>query len=763
MTSVAYGTSATPAVATRGPIARIVHGKRAYILRADTEGLRVEDPTAAYVVPVSEFRCPVRVVPGRFWSALEIETARGKTRLSGFRAPEASSVAALLNTTLQARARDRVNSTAVQIEWAEALISELLDARKYKRQVQAARAVEAAHKAVESSSHAWWSAWADDQQKMSVDRLRTFCRDWKGILAKANDRFVAAETERYSELFDSIESSPLTPAQRRACVINEGRNLVLAGAGTGKTSTMVGRAGYLITAGHAEPPQILMLAYARKAASEMQERQDARLAHLCPNGVTPTIKTFHALGLEIIGKAEGRVPTISILAEDQLELARFIDGELERLCVDGDYAASVFRWCFGHRFSYSNPFDFDSEAEYLDYVESTELRTMQGELVKSHEELIIANWLYSNGVQYRYEQPYLASDTADSEHREYSPDFYLPEYEIYLEHFALDGSLQAPPGWDEYLAGVEWKRQLHQDQGTRLIETRSHMRSDGVLEECLEAMLRAWGVTFSPRPADVLLDELKAKGELKHVTEPVADFLGLLRSSGQDLHSVRMKASVHAEADRFELFFELFEPVLTAYEQHLAQESAIDFGDMIARAIEHVETGRYVSPFTHILIDEFQDISPVRARLIKALLGQRSDAVLFAVGDDWQAIYRFTGSDLRFTRDFEAQFGASATAVLDKTFRFDDQLGATSSKFVQQNAQQLRKTIDSVRAGDEPAVSLVPVADRDRALSMCLRAIEQRVTALSDGRASVLVLARYNYVLDDWIGATRRRLAVLPT
>ena len=78
---------------------------------------------------------------------------------------------------------------------------------------------------------------------------------------------------------------------------------------------------------------------------------------------------------------------------------------------------------------------------------------------------------------------------------------------------------------------------------------------------------------------------------------------------------------------------------------------------MIGRATEHVEAGRYRSPFGYILVDEFQDISPARARLLKALLDSAPGAQLFAVGDDWQAIYRFGGSDIAVMREFGDRFG----------------------------------------------------------------------------------------------------------
>lgn len=78
--------------------------------------------------------------------------------------------------------------------------------------------------------------------------------------------------EQYRGFFAAVESSPLNPAQARAVVNGERSLLVLAGAGSGKTSVLVARAGWLLTRGEAAAEQILLLAFGRQAAQEMDER-----------------------------------------------------------------------------------------------------------------------------------------------------------------------------------------------------------------------------------------------------------------------------------------------------------------------------------------------------------------------------------------------------------------------------------------------------------------------------------------------------------
>ncbi len=169
------------------------------------------------------------------------------------------------------------------------------------------------------------------------------------------------------------------------------------------------------------------------------------------------------------------------------------------------------------------------------------------------------------------------------------------------------------------------------------------------------------------------------------------------------------------------------------------------FEDMIGRAIDYVEAGRFRSPYTHILVDEFQDISASRARLIKALLTHNPNHSLFCVGYDWQSIYRFTGSDVTITQEFEEHFGDTALSILDQTFRFNNQIGAVASRFVMQNPTQIAKKIRSHAVIAEAAVTLI----RTRLDPVGLNAAFSAINAKTAVQASVLILARFNFRKPD--------------
>lgn len=562
-----------------------------------------------------------------------------------------------------------------------------------------------------------------------------------GYIDKRNKSYVRQQLATFQLFFDQVESNPLTANQRKACVIDEQHNLVLAGAGTGKTSTMIGRAGYLIKAGIAPPEKILMLAFARKAAEEMDQRIQSQL------GINNlTAKTFHSLGKHIIARVEGVVPSINKMAEDERLRAHFVDQQIQRLLQDELYKSRLVTYFLRFSHPYKSAFNFKSLGEYNNYILENDIRTLQGELVKSYEECEIANCLFRQGIRYEYEAHYQVN-TAGPDYRAYQPGFYLPEYGIYIEHFAVNENSQTPPFIEQqsYLAGMAWKRALHQKHQTPLIETYSYLKHQGILTKSLEDKLLQAGVKFKPLANNELLTKLNQFGRVSEFSQLLAQVLALFKAAYLDLKSLVSLARQHEDHERMQAAAFLFEPIYEVYQQQLRDTNTIDFEDMIGRAIEYVEDGRYQSPYRYLLVDEFQDISASRARLVKALLAQSPDNSLFCVGDDWQSIYRFTGSDVSITKEFEAHFGHTATSVLDKTFRFNNKIGAVASRFVMQNPTQIAKKIQSHNIVEHAAVSLIKTSQDQVGLNAAL----SDINAKADAKASVLILARFNYRKPD--------------
>ena len=440
--------------------------------------------------------------------------------------------------------------------------------------------------------------------------------------SKANEAFVANELVRSRDLFDRIEARPLTDEQRKAVVVDEKRNLVVAAAGSGKTSVIVAKAGWLVRRGYRKPSELLLLAFARDARNEMEERIRARLGAGAAKGVT--VRTFHSLGMAIIGEAEGKRPALTRTAESDRTLFDMLKRIVADLLADGALSETLLEWFQDQFAPYKSEHEFPNWGAYWNYIRRNEIRSLKGDEVKSYEECEIANFLYLNGVSYEYEAPY-EHETATAEKRQYKPDFFLPDHGIYIEHFGLDAAGNTAPSVDreKYLEEMAWKRQVHGEHGTVLVETFTRERAEGRLIRNLEKALAAHGVELAPLPREQVFAILEDQGRIDPFIRVLATFLQHFKGSRLSLEEVAQQARSLEDGGRAAAFVKIFGPVFKRYQDTLAQAGEIDFHDMINRATEHVEAGRYRSPFGYVLVDEFQDISPARAKLLERFHANR--------------------------------------------------------------------------------------------------------------------------------------------
>jgi len=574
-----------------------------------------------------------------------------------------------------------------------------------------------------------------------VEEFRDFMIAPEAWRAKFNEHWMKAQESRFIPLFESLEKHPLTPGQRKACVVDEDNVLVLAGAGTGKTSTMIAKAAYLVRSGLAKPDEILMLAFAKKARDELQ----ARLLGIEGLGGV-SVETFHSLGSKIIGSVEGARLAVSVLAQDDKSRTKFIDDGLTDLRSSKDFVAQLREFFCSYLVPMPNELDFKTLGEYIHYLKNHEIRSLKGDVVKSFAELEIANYLFLNGIEYVYEGNY-EHPTATPSRRQYQPDFYLPELGVYIEHFGIDRNGNTAPYVDkrEYLERMEWKRGIHRQFETHLIETYSYERQEGVLIKVLEERLIAHcekvGVEFDTVRTKYPLETLKKLGSYAVFARLLDGFLNVFKGSTWTLPTLRETLGTDRADVRLRVFLRIFEVVLARYEDALARSRTIDFNDMVKKATDYVQGGEFRSTYRYIMVDEFQDISPARAALVKALRDQVPGCALFSVGDDWQAIYRFTGSDVSLTTKFAENFGATERVDLDMTFRFNNKIGDVASRFVQTNPEQLRKVIGTHAKSDRAEIEVISETDRAAALLQALDAVAARA---GGKQVSVFLLARYN-------------------
>lgn len=513
----------------------------------------------------------------------------------------------------------------------------------------------------------------------------------KDKISNHNNKVAETKLPYAYNLIGNVEGRTLD-RQQTSCIVKEMHNhLVIAGAGTGKTTTVVGKIKFLLNSGKYSPEEILVLSFTNASASEMSERIFKE------TGQPISASTFHKLGLNIITSSNGKYPKIS-----QLNLRKYIREQLALNMQSDSYLNLLSLYLFYNRVIPKSEFEFKTLAEYNEYLKINPPTTVNKETVKSYGEMDIANFLMQNGIRYEYEKPY-EIDTRNEEHRQYCPDFYLPDYGIYIEYFGINRNGEVPPFFSHavgktpsqtYRESMDWKRQTHKKNGTVLIECYSYEKSEGILLTDLKAHLEKHNVTFNPISAKEMWEKVASESEsvLDGITELFETVINLIKSNDYTIDDVREINKGNFNSQSNELILSLIEPIFNAYCNCLKENDEIDFNDMINSARKCVEEKKYVNPYKYVIVDEYQDISKARFLLLKSMR-ESQNFDLFCVGDDWQSIYRFAGSDIGYILNFENYWGPAEISKIETTYRFAQKLIEISGTFVMQNPMQIRKSI----------------------------------------------------------------------
>ncbi len=660
--------------------------------------------------------------------------------------------------------RDRL---AMEIEQTLNRVADYLSGDQFRRH----SSLEAAHHgvadAIDKSTGRLVQECLSERVRSAWERLAR-CKSIEGLeeaRTEANDTYVRhAVAQVKQQVALHLERAP-TDEQARAIATDEDATLVLASAGSGKTTAILGKIAHLIESG-VPPHEILVLAFNRKAVEEIKERLSVRL-----DGID--VATFHSFGSRVMGEVEGARPSVSVLAENEAFRRAEINRYLQELLVDPECPSELQSFLLYHLGEYASPFDFDSMGEYHDYVRRSGLRTLNGELVKSFEELEIANFLAIQGVSYQYEADY-QHKTASSAYRQYRPDFYLPDYDLYIEHFGVDRDGQPPKEWGEracqrYVEGMKWKRNVHHENGTELIETFSWQRMDGNLTNTLRELLKQRRVDFQRIEQADLLKRLGNANLISRFADLVDSFLNHVKTSGvrmEQLEQVVNSGLDQRQRERARLFLAIFRVLFERYERELGSE--IDFHHMINSAEDLIANGHWPSPYRYVLVDEYQDIALNRMKLIAAL--RQQGAAYFLVGDDWQSINRFAGSDMTLMADTEQYLGFVQQRHLERTFRFGPKLLHVSSTFIRQNPLQSQRAQVPQEVPNEEGVCVVaraPIQANDReqwrqkneaATAELVRRIVADIYSLpaAASKPSILLLGRYSFSRPDQLKSDSR-------
>ena len=521
--------------------------------------------------------------------------------------------------------------------------------------------------------------------------LDDIARSMAHQILQHNERAASMKVQAAYALIGDVEGRKLDQ-QQMTCIVKEAHNhLVIAGAGTGKTTTVVGKIKYLLKTAKCLPQDILVLSFTNASASEMNERISVETGH------SIAVSTFHKLGLNIISQVNGVMPRIT-----QISLRKFVKEQLLLNMQSDTYLNLLSSYLLYNRVVAKSEFEFKSQKEYDEYLKLNPPTTVNNETVKSYGEMDIANFLMQNGIRYIYEHPY-EIDTRTSEYGQYHPDFYLPDYKIYIEYFGINRNGEVPSYFkatngmsatEAYRASMEWKRTTHREHQTTMIECYAYEKLEGNLLDFLKEKLEAASVSLAPKSSKELWTQVAAEGDslLDGIIELFETLVNLIKSNGYDIATVRKLNNAGSNTQTNNILLSLLEPIFNAYCKYLADHKEIDFNDMINLASEYVRQGKYINPYKYVIVDEYQDISKARFTLLDCLRKSR-DYELFCVGDDWQSIYRFAGSDIGFILNFSKFWGATEVSKIETTYRFSQKLIEISGGFIMQNPVQIKKFI----------------------------------------------------------------------
>ena len=552
-------------------------------------------------------------------------------------------------------------------------------------------------------------------------------RKGSSVFRKHNDSYISSHIVSEKAYLDSIlheidSNILLDNEQRRVVLSDEDYTLIIAGAGAGKTTTVAAKVRYLVEKKHVSPSQILVISFTNKAVGELRERINTGLLIPCP------ITTFHSTGYAILRKQD--VDKKKIVSDGFFFIAinNYLKGNIleqpdlvdKLIMFFGSYFDAPYEGNdINLFFNYVSKADFSTlksnvneyNAQVIDR-RTNKVTTITNEVLRSVEEVEIANFLYLNGIDYVYEEIYPYHILKAK--KPYTPDFCIRQGNkvAYIEHFGITESghhsFYTPEQLAKYKQEIADKINLHKKHGTTLIYTYSKYNDGRDFLTHLKEQLESNGFVLSRRPSEEVYTKLVNTEENKYIlrlVKLITTFISNFKVNGYSLDDFyrfeRMNANV-----RTKLFFDICKACYLEYQKKLSEENAIDFQDMIndsARILREKQLSKEQLDFKYIIVDEYQDISRQRFDLTKEL-SKLCKAKIIAVGDDWQSIYAFSGSDITLFTHFCDIMGYGEELKITKTYRNAQEVIDIAGNFVQKNDSQIKKSLESPKHIQKPVI-----------------------------------------------------------
>ena len=517
----------------------------------------------------------------------------------------------------------------------------------------------------------------------------------------------------------------LNEKQREAVISEDKRLLVLAGAGSGKTKTLLQKLIYLIEEKNINPSNILAITFTKNAANEMVDRliisadDTEKYAEILTDKNRTekeketeryfytkryrwidnlTLKTFHSLCYGIIrnfgvNEFDNKFKIIGDTKASGDEFAKYAATEtafevihkiLIKNCESAEYLLNFKRHILDYMI---DKIHVEKERRMSLPKDGKFFTTLDGTKVRSKSEQYIADWLYRHSIKFEYEPSVNFRDF------DFRPDFFIPEANVYIEH---KSKLSAPTYSKE--------KQFKKANKTCFTTFEYQTKDTAIFNLVLERIVR------NRLPANYhFITALSFEEEFHSYHKEVKDFLrqvirviDMIKVENISMTKI-LEDSQSDQHERVRDFYKLALPIIDQYKTYCTNKSYLDFNDMITKTISlftnYSEIAqKFRTKYEYILVDEFQDVNNLQVELIKLLLTDSNQ--LFCVGDDWQSIYGFRGSNVDYIVNFSSHFPNSKTIKLSLNYRSTQHIVGASNEVIKNNKFKVDKQIESLKKSD---------------------------------------------------------------
>lgn len=481
-------------------------------------------------------------------------------------------------------------------------------------------------------------------------------------ITKHNEKFIEIELKKTNDLLSNINGYSLDNEQRKAVITDEESCLIVAGAGSGKTLTMMGKIRYLVEYKNIKPEEILCISFTNFTTDSLIKAINKQVNY------NIDVYTFHKLGLKIL---KNNIERIKIAKDSLLSeiIYKFFKNDLlkQRNLLE----KFVINYCLVSNIKLNN----------------------EDKNIYNDEEIIICNFLYFCDIKYIYKKIGIYNHKLIFA-------FYLPDYNIYIKHYMVDNT-EEKFKINSYLDDIENIRSLFD---CKVLETYSQFFTDGSVFEVLKTFFKENSIVTNVKLFSKIYEIFIYEGnKFKNLSKTILTFINMFKSydySYSKFEEIEKELN-RSKKNKLLVVLEITKLIYDNYQLILKKDNMLDFNDMINLATEIIKENKVILKYKYIIIDEYQDTSFSRYNLIKTIKEQTSSK-LIAVGDDFQSIYRFTGCDVDMFINFKERFEYSKILYLTNTYRNSKELIKVAGDFIMKNKYQIKKELNSNKSLNKP-------------------------------------------------------------